>query len=349
MGITISVEEVAIFEGFGAKEVKEKDATLLQAGKCLTQQYMSEKMALEEQTTRMNEKIQQLVTERNTIKNALGIEKAEMLLRESGYYESKEHYEKAGESDCASMTKNDESDDESMADSLNDRFRNLTILPSLKSLGKRKEVEEPMEIIRSKIGNFLKDNACDKEIEQTQGKIKLLQIRSRGNLGELNYKIKEELIDVETEVEVQILDKKFKDMWSIPCNGYRIEIQQIQVIIECEITSRRKCMAKILKIPLNTTDQHFGEVINVKTRKALERYNNNERQQFFQTGANRIPINRSRNNSRIRYNNDYRIRGMQIPIIEDIAIATMDTMDKKEEGSLVALGATKYLNDTNKK
>ncbi|RIA97503.1 hypothetical protein C1645_732353 [Glomus cerebriforme] len=118
----------------------------------------------------MNEKIQQLVTERNTIKNALGIEKAEMLLRESGYYESKEHYEKAGESDCASMTKNDESDDESMADSLNDRFRNLAIPPSLKSLGKRKEVEEPKEIIGSKTGNFLKDNYATKKLNKHEGK-----------------------------------------------------------------------------------------------------------------------------------------------------------------------------------
>ncbi|RIA90919.1 hypothetical protein C1645_737510 [Glomus cerebriforme] len=128
----------------------------------MTQQYMVEKITINEQIAEMNETMQQVVTDRNTLKNALGTEKAELLLRESGYYEE------PGESDCASSTKNDDSDDESMAD----RFRNLAIPPSMKSLGKRKEVEEPIEkIIGTKTGSSLKDSMhATKKIDKHEGK-----------------------------------------------------------------------------------------------------------------------------------------------------------------------------------
>ncbi|RIA94004.1 hypothetical protein C1645_735111 [Glomus cerebriforme] len=119
MGITVSIEEVTIFED------------------TMTLQFSSEISTLQEQAKYMNEKLQQTLTERNTLKNEIGVEKAEILLKETGYYESKEYYKETDETDCASMTKIEESDDESITESLNDRFRNLAIPPSMKAIGKR--------------------------------------------------------------------------------------------------------------------------------------------------------------------------------------------------------------------
>ncbi|RIA84236.1 hypothetical protein C1645_742473 [Glomus cerebriforme] len=111
----------------------------------IIQQYRSKILTLYGQITHINKKLQLTITKKNTLKNAIGVEKVEILLKETGYYELKEYYEEMDESDCASITKNEHSNDESMANSLNDRFRNLAILPSMKAIGKRPERKELIE------------------------------------------------------------------------------------------------------------------------------------------------------------------------------------------------------------
>ncbi|RIA94536.1 hypothetical protein C1645_864642 [Glomus cerebriforme] len=74
-----------------------------------------------------------------------------------------------------------------------------------------------------------------------------------GSLVELKYKMKNTNIDVEAEVEVQIPDTKFRDTWSIPCNGYRIEVQQLNKE-SADIFKKRRFSGKIKNLPPNTTD-----------------------------------------------------------------------------------------------
>ncbi|RIA79142.1 hypothetical protein C1645_746104 [Glomus cerebriforme] len=427
MGVTVSVEEVAIFEGFGAKEVVEQDATLLQAGirpeeqdvkireflningataalirmiatlihektteqsnelnkaqymlsivkdkneikqlqnhiEMLTQQYNQDMAAMQDQVMKLEVSLQQVTTEKNTLTNAIGSEKAVMLTHEIGSFESKEHYEELNESDCASVTKNEESDDESMADSFVDRFRELKIPQSLKVLGKRQIEKEPIEnALTSETGNSLKDSIhATKKKENHEGKqsfskhvlgvniatcgvnkeeltqmikddmissnvnfeqikevfanhnnhmtvtvatlqeankimmtkynrqytyVKLYELNQTightkiilknipkhvtkqmlttaikeniGNTGELIYKVNKYSTDVETTVKVQIADKKFKELWSIPCNGYRIEVHQTQIISDQALRARNNFMAKIVNIAPNTTEQQL--------------------------------------------------------------------------------------------
>ncbi|RIA81609.1 hypothetical protein C1645_744400 [Glomus cerebriforme] len=105
----------------------------------MTQQYRSEILTMHRQIMNLNKKLQLTITKRNTLKKCNGNGKSENNIKKNGILQIKEHYEKMSESDCASITKNEDSDDESMANSLNDRFRILVILPSMKILGKRPE------------------------------------------------------------------------------------------------------------------------------------------------------------------------------------------------------------------
>ncbi|RIA90050.1 hypothetical protein C1645_738145 [Glomus cerebriforme] len=170
MGINISTEEVAVFEGFGAKQVQDQDATLLSAGikpedqdvnirsflningataaliriiatlvhaktkeqtealckaeymsslfkdkneikhlqeqiVTMTNQYIETEKLAKHKIDELSNKLQEAITDRNTLKNAYGEKKAEILLRETGYYESKAHYLDPDESDYASSIK----------------------------------------------------------------------------------------------------------------------------------------------------------------------------------------------------------------------------------------------------
>ncbi|RIA83903.1 hypothetical protein C1645_833112 [Glomus cerebriforme] len=78
-----------------------------------------------------------------------------------------------------------------------------------------------------------------------------------GNIGEIEYKMKKASIDVEVEVKVQIPDIKFRNTWSIACNRYRIEVQQMNIDSEEIFKKRRRFSGKIKNLPPNTTDQQL--------------------------------------------------------------------------------------------
>ncbi|RIA95367.1 hypothetical protein C1645_803040 [Glomus cerebriforme] len=135
-----------------------------------------------------------------------------------------------------------------------------------------------------------------------------------GAVGLLNYKTNNANIDVEVEIEVQIPDRKFRDIWSFACNGYRIEMQQLNADQKEMFRKCRRFIAKIKNLPPNTTDQQlegkllprhakYWKVYKGRNQFNNDRggYNNNGGWQFFCTGANRIPINKS------RFNNQYGI------------------------------------------
>ncbi|RIA83902.1 hypothetical protein C1645_833111 [Glomus cerebriforme] len=182
MSINISTEEVVIFEGFGVKQVQEQDNTLLLAGitpeeqdviirkfldinsataaliriiatllqeqiTILTNKYIETEQTAKNKIEELSNKLQEVITDRNTLQNAYGDERAIMVTRETGYYESKEHYRDVVESDCV-LSIRGESDDESMAESLTNRFKNLKIPKSVKAIGKKPvgKVDELMEV-----------------------------------------------------------------------------------------------------------------------------------------------------------------------------------------------------------
>ncbi|RIA80310.1 hypothetical protein C1645_810499 [Glomus cerebriforme] len=447
MGINISTEEVAIFEGFGAKQVQEQDNTLLLAGitpeeqdimirkfldingataalirtiatlvhektkgqteslcqaeymsnllrdkneikqlqeqiTILTNKYRETERTAKAQIEDLSNKLQEVITDRNTLQNAYGDERAIMVTRETGYYESKDHYRDLDESDCASSIRN-ETDDESMTDSLTNRFKTLEIPQSIKAKGKRPEgkEEEPMEIeVKDKKGNSLNNSihatkkkhqhkekqssqkhvlgvncaACGVnkeelmqlikedmitcnisyehiqeifvnhnnhmtvtvaqlndankiimkdhgreykyvklyELNQTIGHTKILlknvskhvtrEMLTKavedtiGTIGEIEYKMKKTSTDVEVEVEVQIPDKKFLDTWSIACNGYRIEMQQMKTDSEETFKKRRRFSGKIKNLPPNTTDQQLEGELLTRHAKYWKVYKVNE-------------------------------------------------------------------------
>ncbi|RIA96981.1 hypothetical protein C1645_856011 [Glomus cerebriforme] len=447
MGINISTEEVAIFEGFGAKQVQEQDNTLLLAGitpeeqdviireflningataalirtiatlvhaktkgqteslcqaeyianllgdkneikqlqeqiTLLTNKYIETEQTAKAKIEELSNKLLEVTTDKNTLQNAYGDERAIMVTKEIGYFESKEHYRDLDESDYASSIRN-ESDDESMTESLTNRFRNLEIPQSIKAKGKRPEgkVDEPMEVeTKNEKGNSLnnsihatkkknqhKENqsfqkhvlgvncaACGVnkeelmqlikedmitcnisyeqikeifvnhnnhmtvtvaqlsdankimmkdhgrkykyvklyELNQTIGHTKILLKNvskhvtremlvkaveeNIGTIGDLEYKMKKANIDVEVEVEVQIPDTKFRDIWSIACNGYRIEVQQMNTDSEEMFKKRRRFSVKIKNLPPNTTDQHLEGDLLTRHAKYWKVYKVNE-------------------------------------------------------------------------
>ncbi|RIA94260.1 hypothetical protein C1645_734950 [Glomus cerebriforme] len=384
MGINISTEEVAIFEGFGAKQVQEQDATLLAAEQLvtLTNQYIEAEKFAKHRIEELSNKLQETITDRNTLKNAYGEKQPEILLRETGYYESKAHYADPNESDCASSIIND-SEDESMTESLTNRFRNMEIPQSVTARGKRPVgvEDEPIEtkennkngrslnnsihatkkkiqheekqsfhkhvlgvncaasgVTNEGLEQMIKEDMISSnisyeqikeifvnhnnhmtvtvaqlkdankimmtdhgrkykyvklyELNQTIGHTKILlknvskhvtkeMIKEAvegkiGTVGKLNYKVNEVRIDVEVEVEVQIPDQKFKEMWSIGCNGYRIEVQQIQTVSERMLKNRRRFFAKIKNLPPNSTDQQLEGELLPRHAKHWKVYNVND-------------------------------------------------------------------------
>ncbi|RIA83997.1 hypothetical protein C1645_832934 [Glomus cerebriforme] len=348
MGINISVEEVAIFESFRVK-VSEQDVILLQAGIKPDEQDVKIREFLDINRAQQSQYMSNLIKDKNEIKQL-----QEQV--ESGYYESKEHYEELGESDCVSITKNEDSDDESMADSLNDRFRNLAIPPSMKALGKTPERRESIGMTVAKLqdaNKIMMTNHGRKykyvklyKLNQTIGHTRILMknipkhvtkemlveaIRENmGNPGELNYKIKEEMINVETEVEVQILDKKFKGLWSIPCNR--------------KYNERR--------FNNNNNRGSFQERLQNRDNHREARPDFKDRRQFFgqeqtvyQLTYKEQSIDQDSKMTTIKD----RVIETDIWVTEDITTAVApDTMEERIEESTVALGATKNFNKTNK-
>ncbi|RIA79472.1 hypothetical protein C1645_845847 [Glomus cerebriforme] len=134
----------------------------------LTNKNIETKQIAKVKIEELSNKLQEVITDRNTLQNAYGDERAIMVMKETGYYESKEHYRELDESDCASSIRN-ESDDESMTESLTNRFRNLKIPQSIKAKGKRPvgKAEEPMEIE----AKDEKGNSLNNSIHATKNKI----------------------------------------------------------------------------------------------------------------------------------------------------------------------------------
>ncbi|RIA88291.1 hypothetical protein C1645_826549 [Glomus cerebriforme] len=304
MGIMISVEEVMLFESFSAKEVSKQDATLLQAG-----------IQPEEQDMKIREFL-----------NING-QKAQAILKETGCSERKEYYyEEEEEGYCASMDL--ESDDESIVNLVSNRFKEIEIRPSEKSLRKQEKSSAPIDNKEIQKGNSLQDlihatkklNKHEKmqsdqqhilgimQINYTATKEEMLQkinddvinlnvnftkierfvnqyhhyekqisipkhmtsemmkntIKDQiGEIEDLNFRIKDEYIDVDGAVRVNIPDMKFKSLWSIACNDYQIELQQPEVLNDREI--------KIY----NKDDNNMEGIVffeNYKDREAATRY-----------------------------------------------------------------------------
>ncbi|RIA79694.1 hypothetical protein C1645_840124 [Glomus cerebriforme] len=83
-----------------------------------------------------------------------------------------------------------------------------------------------------------------------------------GAVENLDYKTKMTNIDVEADIEVQIPDRKFREIWSFACNGYRVEMQQMNADQKETFRKRRRYTAKIINLPPNTIDQQLeGELL----------------------------------------------------------------------------------------
>ncbi|RIA90392.1 hypothetical protein C1645_737903 [Glomus cerebriforme] len=126
----------------------------------LTNKYIKTEQTAKNKIEKLSNKLQEVITDRNTLQNAYGDERVIMVMKETGYYESKEHYRNVVESDCTSSIRC-ESDDESMAESLTNRFRNLKIPKSVKVMRKKpvRKVDELMDIeVKDEKGSSLNNS-----------------------------------------------------------------------------------------------------------------------------------------------------------------------------------------------
>ncbi|RIA79909.1 hypothetical protein C1645_839656 [Glomus cerebriforme] len=203
MGINISTEEVAIFESFGAKQIQDQDATLLSAGikpkeqdinirsfldingttaaliktiailqiVTITNQYIEAEKLVKNQINELSIKLQEIITDWNTIKNAYGEKKAELILRKTGYYELKAHYMDPDESDCTLSIKNDSDneigiEDEPIEMNTNDQNRR-SLNNSIHVTKKKVQYMEKQSFHKHILGvNCIASEVTNKELEQ---------------------------------------------------------------------------------------------------------------------------------------------------------------------------------------
>ncbi|RIA82097.1 hypothetical protein C1645_835896, partial [Glomus cerebriforme] len=97
-----------------------------------------------------------------------------------------------------------------------------------------------------------------------------------GVVGKLDYITNTENRDVEVEIEVQIPDRKFRDIWSFACNGYRIEMQQSNNDQKETFRKRRRFIGKIKNLPPNSTDQQLESELLPRHAKFWKVYKVNE-------------------------------------------------------------------------
>ncbi|RIA81209.1 hypothetical protein C1645_744701 [Glomus cerebriforme] len=151
----------------------------------------------------LKNKCQIVCTERNTLSNHVGWQKVQAILKKTGCSERKEYYyEEEEEGYCISMDL--ESDDESIINLVSNRFKEIEIRSSEKSLKKQEKSSAPIDNKEIQKGNLLQDsihvtkklNKHEKMQNDQQHILGVMQINYTTTKEEMLQKINEDVINL---------------------------------------------------------------------------------------------------------------------------------------------------------